>query len=214
MGPTGFAALSGATGVAIGAAMSIPAQRAMHGQPSWLVRPVALAVVTGATFAVLAARGLQPAAVIVGAALAAVGAPLAGIDLTERRLPSVLVAPLYPLLLTVTTIDAARVSNAVPLLRAVGGMSALFLFFLLVALVSGQLGAGDVRLAGALGCALAWQGWPSLVLGWLLGLICGAVAGLVMSLRAEHARRSSIPFGPALIAGALTAYLIQPGSLG
>lgn len=194
--------------------MSLPAQRAMHGQPSWLVRPAALAVVTGAMFAALAARDLEPAALIAGAMLAAAGAPLAGIDLTERRLPSVLVAPLYPLLLSVATVDGLWASDVVPLLRALGGMAVLFLFFLVVALASGQLGAGDVRLAGALGLALAWQGWPSLVLGWLLGLIYGAVAGVVVGLRREHSERSPVPFGPALITGALTAYLIQPGSLG
>lgn len=213
MGLTELALLSGATGAAVGAVTSIPSRRVMLRQPSRLVRPPAMAAVTGAMFAALAVRDLQPTGLLAGGLLAAVGVPLAAIDLAERRLPTLLVAPLYLLLLTTAAIDAALTNDAIPLARALGGMAALFLFFLVVALASGQLGAGDVRLAGALGLALAWQSWPTLVLGWLLGLAYGAVAGLVVSLQRERTRRSPVPFGPALIAGALTASLIQPASL-
>jgi leader peptidase (prepilin peptidase) / N-methyltransferase len=73
------------------------------------------------------------------------------------------------------------------------------------------LGAADVRLAGLLGLALAWQGWDTLLVGAVLGLCYGALTGATMILLRRACRHTLIPLGPALIAGAFTALLVPLG---
>ncbi|WP_418153411.1 prepilin peptidase [Actinoalloteichus caeruleus] len=165
-------------------------------------------VATTVLFALAAWRtdvGLELAAfsVFLGAA-----APLAIIDVCERRLPNRL---LIPTGLTVTSLlmgAAHRAGDWASLGRAAVASVVLFSAFLAVALISrGGLGAGDVRLAGLLGLLLGWSGWTVLVGGVLLGLGLGAAHGALVIL-AGGTRHSALPLGPALIAGAVTVLLL------
>jgi len=144
--------------------------------------------------------------------LAAAGIPLAAVDLIEHRLPHSLVLPLYPTLVGLFGLAALLDHDPARLLRAVLGMVTLLAFYLVIALLSrGGLGAGDVRLAGVLGLALAWHGWMALVSGTVLGLLCAAVSGAILVAVRRATRQTPIPFGPALIAGAFTALLVPLG---
>ena len=69
------------------------------------------------------------------------------------------------------------------------------------------MGFGDVKLAGVLGIYLGWLGWGSLVSGVFLGFLLGGVTGLALLAAGRATRKSSIPFGPYMLLGALTAIL-------
>jgi leader peptidase (prepilin peptidase)/N-methyltransferase len=75
-----------------------------------------------------------------------------------------------------------------------------------VALLPGDgLGFGDVKLAAVLGFLLGWFGWPTLLAGVVLPhLINGPVAIWLLVAR-RAGRRTALPFGPALLAGAALA---------
>lgn len=123
-------------------------------------------------------------------------APLTVADLRYRRLPDALTVPAYPLCGLALVVAALSGAGGGLVARAVAGG---FLFggaHLLVHLVSRRsLGAGDVKLAGVLGAALAAVGWAALVVG-------AAVAAVVTVLLAVRPRwrRHGVPHGPGLLA--------------
>jgi len=66
----------------------------------------------------------------------------------------------------------------------------------------------DVKLAGLLGLYLGWLGWSPLWVGTFAGFLLGGVAGsLLLALRRAD-RRTAIPFGPYMLAGALLALFV------
>ncbi len=145
-------------------------------------------------------------------ALAAVGVPLAAIDVVEQRLPHVLLLPSFPIVIALFTVAAVVQRDWAGIIRALIGMSALFAVFLSIVVASrGGMGAANARLAGLLGLGMAWHSWETLIVGTMLGLVCAAIvgAGLITTRRATP--RTPIPLGPALIAGALVAVLIPLG---
>ncbi len=86
-----------------------------------------------------------------------------------------------------------------------GGALGWTLFWLLAHLGDGQLGGGDVRLAGFIGL-LTGAAWviPALLLGMAAG---GVIAfGLIASGRAQMDQ--GFPYGPALSLGAMTILLL------
>jgi leader peptidase (prepilin peptidase)/N-methyltransferase len=163
-------------------------------------------------FGLLAWRvGVRPE-LLADSALAVVCVPLAAIDLVEKRMPARLLLPAYPSLAVLFGLAAAVEHNAAAMLRSCAGMAILVTFYLLIALTAqGALGAADVRLAGLLGLALAWQGWDTFLAGALLGLCYGALTGATMIVLRRACWHTLIPLGPALIAGAFTALLIPLG---
>ncbi len=166
-------------------------------------------VIAAALVGALAWRAPGVAQFAVSASVAAFGVPLAFVDARQRRLPNLLVLGLAG------SVGAAVVTTAVvnreagSLARAVAGAAVTAAFFLAVYfLAPGQLGGGDVKLAVPLGAALAWFGWQTLVLGSLLPWLAAAIAVAIMRF---GRRRTAIPMGPFLIAGALAAMLLANG---
>jgi leader peptidase (prepilin peptidase)/N-methyltransferase len=135
--------------------------------------------------------------------LAAIGVALAAIDVAVRRLPDRIVLPSYLVggaLLAVASRDWATA------LRAVVGMAALFCFYFALAWFRpGGMGYGDVKLAGLLGLYLGWLGWNTVLVGTFAGFTFGAVTGLALMALRRAGRRSALPFGPYMLAGALVA---------
>jgi leader peptidase (prepilin peptidase)/N-methyltransferase len=72
----------------------------------------------------------------------------------------------------------------------------------------GQLGGGDIKLAGLAGLMLGWLGWYTLLLGAALGFVLAAVASLALLAARRVTLRSAISFGPYLLAGTLVAILL------
>lgn len=64
------------------------------------------------------------------------------------------------------------------------------------------MGFGDVKLGGVLGLYLGWYGWEEAVVGGFAAFILGAVVGVVAIALFGATRKSMIPFGPFMLAGA------------
>lgn len=202
-----------ALGALLGAALRRPTRRLLHSHRDHpLIATPTLATGTAILFGLLAWRhGTRPD-LLADSALAAVAVPLAAIDTLEHRLPAGLTNPAYPAVVASLALAAAVDHNGAALLRALAGMTILFCSFLLIALASaGSLGAGDVRLAGLLGLALGWPAWTTLITGTGLGLLYGALTGATLITVRRGTRHTSIPLGPALLAGAFTALLLPTG---
>jgi len=165
-------------------------------------------LLTAAVFAALALRiGLQPE-LPAFLYLGAIGVALALIDLDTKRLPNVIVLPSYVVGLVLLTAAAVVSDQYDDLLRAVLGMAALYsLYFLLALIYPAGMGFGDVKLAGVLGLYLGWLGWAEVVSGGFLGFLFGGVIGLGLMAARRAGRKSQIPFGPFMLAGAFVAIL-------
>jgi leader peptidase (prepilin peptidase)/N-methyltransferase len=173
----------------------------------------AVELLTAAVFLVLALRIGLDAALPAFLYLGAIGVALAAIDLDVKRLPNAIVLPSYVVALVL--LGAAAVVNGEwsNLLRALLGMAALFLFyFLLVLVYPSGMGLGDVKLAGVLGLFLGYLGWAEVVTGGFLGFLFGGVVGGALMAMSKAGRKSKIPFGPFMLAGALAA-IVAGGAL-
>lgn len=163
---------------------------------------------TAAVLAILAARiGAEwelPAFLYLGA----IGVALALIDLDVKRLPNSIVLPSYGVALVMLAGAALIEGDLSPLIRAALGMAALFGFYFLLAFIyPAGMGFGDVKLAGVLGIFLGWLGWTEVVAGGFLGFLFGGVVGGALMAVRRAGRKSQIPFGPFMLAGAFVAIL-------
>jgi len=229
-----WAAVGMAAGTVIGAAMSGPVFRLSvpRGDPprtrcpacgapvprwlplrcrqcrSRLSTPLAIELATGAVLALLLGRfGGQPDMIALGF-LGALGVSLAAIDISVQRLPDALTLPAYPVLVILLTVAALIEHHAGALVRALAGSLVLASVYLVLAVLRpGQLGGGDIKLAGLAGLALGWLGWPAVVTGAALGFLLSAVVSLGLLAARRITLRSQICFGPFLLAGALIAAL-------
>jgi leader peptidase (prepilin peptidase)/N-methyltransferase len=140
--------------------------------------------------------------------LAASSVVLALIDLDTRRLPDVIVLPGYLFGLVLLGAAAALGAGWETLLRAGAGMLVLYGFYRLLRLLRPDgMGGGDVKVAGLVGLHLGWLGWGPLAVGGLAGFILGGAAGVYLLSLGRAKRRSTIPFGPWLLAGAWVGVL-------
>jgi leader peptidase (prepilin peptidase)/N-methyltransferase len=141
--------------------------------------------------------------------IGAVGWFVALIDAFERRIPNVVILPSYPITLALLVIASASEDEWYGLARGAIGMLALGAFYLVLALLRpGELGFGDVKLAGLLGLVLGWLGWRVLILGAFAGPALGAIGAIALFAARRVSGRTSFPFGPFLITGAFLAILI------
>lgn len=189
-------------GALIGASLTPAARHVAHRLPHRGLLLAVASTLTGTVFGLLAWRMNTLPALLGYSAFAALAVPLALVDAAEHRLPRSLVHSTYGasmlLLATAAVIDGdlARIG------RALAGLATCLVTFLLIGVLRpGDLGAGDVRLAGVVGWTLAWHSWPTLALG--------GVAFTVLSLALLAAtRRSHIPAGPPMLTGAVAALLL------
>lgn len=141
--------------------------------------------------------------------LVVVGLALAAVDAEEHRLPNKLTLPSYPVALGLLAI-AAFSAGWTHLVAALVGMGALWLLYALLFLISPSgIGWGDVKLAGVLGIYLGWLGAHSWVLGTFLGVLLGGLFALALVIGRRAGRKTMIPFGPFMIAGALIAVIVS-----
>jgi leader peptidase (prepilin peptidase)/N-methyltransferase len=146
-------------------------------------------------------------------AVAAVIAPFLGVllamalvDLEHRIIPNAVVYPALPVFaVAIVALDlAGRAANAldagIGFLVYGGGL-------LLIALIRpGGMGMGDVKLAALIGLVLGSQGLGVVGVAAALGILLGGLGGVV-ALAAGRSRKSALPFGPFLAAGAIAAAL-------
>ena len=126
------------------------------------------------------------------------GLLLALIDLRCLRLPDRLVGAVA--ILAGVPSAVLRPERIGPALVA-GGL--VLTAYLVVALLPrGGLGLGDVKLAAVLATILGFAGWPAVLVGLVVPHVINGPIALALLLTR---RGRPIPFGPALLAGALIA---------
>ena len=129
--------------------------------------------------------------------------PVVVIDLEHKLIPNVVTYPAAALALTFAILDDPS-RWWVPVTAGFG--AALFLFVLWVIKPAG-MGLGDVKLAVLLGAVLG----ASIIPAFFIAFAAGALLGLVLMARqGARARKTQIPFGPYLAAGALLALWVGP----
>lgn len=134
---------------------------------------------------------------------AAISIALTLIDLDTRRLPNAIVLPSYLVGGILFTLAAALGDEWPALLRAAVGMAALYIFYFVIRLIRPDgMGGGDVKLAGVVGMYLGWLGWGTLAVGAFAAFLLGGIFGIVLLALRRARRKSAIPFGPWMIAGA------------
>lgn len=127
---------------------------------------------------------------------------LSVIDARTHRLPNRWVLPGYPVLLGAFLVAATADAAWSALLRAAVGGALMFAFYLLLRAAGGGMGGGDVKLAGVLGLALGWSGWPALAVGAVAGFVLGGLYGALLLALRRAGRRTAVPFGPWMLLGA------------
>ncbi|MFJ9189550.1 prepilin peptidase [Streptomyces globisporus] len=176
--------------------------------PAYAPTTLAPLVTALACVALAAATGARPE---LGGwlVLAPVAVLLAVVDLRVHRLPDPLTLPLAAAAVLLLGGAALLPGHAGSWTSGLLGGLALGGFYLLLFLINPNgMGFGDVKLALALGVALGWYGWTVLFVGGFAGFLFGAAYGLALVLLRRAGRRTGIPFGPFMIAGALTGVLL------
>lgn len=137
-----------------------------------------------------------------GFALVLILVPLTFIDLDHRILPNKIT---YPAVVVAIVLVAAFRTDDLPEHLIAGAGAFLFLFAAAWFYPKG-MGVGDVKLAGVMGLFLGRDVAPALLVAFLLGTLVGLV---VMARKGiAQGRKTAIPFGPFLAAGALVGLYV------
>jgi leader peptidase (prepilin peptidase)/N-methyltransferase len=160
-------------------------------------------LLTGAAFAAVTAwQGLSwllPALLY----LVAISIALTFIDLDHKRLPNDIVLPSYLVVAALLALAAAGTGDWWPFARALISGAALYaVYFALMVVKPGGMGFGDVKLAFVLGMYLGWFGWGQVLFGTFAASLLGGVVGIGLIAARRAGRKTEIPYGPYMIAGA------------
>jgi leader peptidase (prepilin peptidase)/N-methyltransferase len=210
-----FVAACGVLGLVVGACLPAVARWAAAPDSvsarAWLTVPL-----VGALFALLAWRSGAVPVLATYLYLAAVGVALVMIDIAVHRLPDRLTYPSYPIVAALLTGASAVDGQWWDLARAAIGAVVLYgLYYAMAVAIPGGMGFGDVKLAGVLGAVLGWAGWAPLVVGAFLGFLYGGLVSAALLIARRASRTTRVPFGPFMVAGALTAVLVgEAGAAG
>jgi leader peptidase (prepilin peptidase) / N-methyltransferase len=166
-------------------------------------------LVTAALFAAAAVRYDDVWMLVAVAVFLALLFALSLIDLEHKILPNRIVYPsllAFPALLVVARLAGAPVD----LVHAAIGFVAYGGVMLLVAVVSPKgMGMGDVKLSALIGLVIGAIDLPSVAVAGGLAILLGGIAAVVALLMGKG-RKTAVPFGPFLAAGAALAVFWGP----
>jgi leader peptidase (prepilin peptidase) / N-methyltransferase len=132
---------------------------------------------------------------------------LSVIDIRHHRIPNVLVGPAV-LVSAGFVVVADLAGGHLDALRGLLGFLAYGVGLLIVALIAPKgMGMGDVKLAGLIGLALGSIGLGLVGVAAGAGILFGGV-GAIAALLLGADRKSSVPYGPFMAAGALLAVFV------
>jgi leader peptidase (prepilin peptidase) / N-methyltransferase len=142
--------------------------------------------------------------------LVAVAVPLTVTDIRQQRLPDRLTLPAYPAALALLGIAAIFIPNEhARFPHALIGLAVAAAFYLVLAVIyPAGIGFGDVKLSGVLGLYLGWFGARVFLAGLLGGFVLAAVFGVALIAAGRATRKTQVPFGPFMLAAAVTAILV------
>jgi leader peptidase (prepilin peptidase) / N-methyltransferase len=169
----------------------------------------AVELVTAALFVAAAIRFDDVWLLILSSTFLALLLALSLIDVAHKILPNRLV---YPALIWFPTfLVVARFAGAPVGLGDAGiGFLAYGGAMLVVALISPKgMGMGDVKLAALIGLVVGAVDLPSVGVAAGLAILLGG-AGAIVALAMGQGRKSAVPFGPFLAAGAALALFVGP----
>lgn len=167
----------------------------------------AVELLTGLLFVAAGWRwGVTPYLLAALAVLAG-GVAMVAIDLEHQRLPFALTAVVEGFVVVALVLELVVGTDgpAVGWVPTAGSVLLWLAVYGGVWLVSGGrgMGLGDVALAPVLGLALGWLGWGPSLVGLLGGFVIGALVGVGLLLTRRAGRRSRVPHGPFMVAGAV-----------
>jgi leader peptidase (prepilin peptidase)/N-methyltransferase len=137
--------------------------------------------------------------------LAAIAIVLAAIDLDVRRLPDKIVLPSYAVAVALLAPAVLAEHSWTAATRGLIAAGVLYAGYWLLAVVPKGIGGGDLKLAPLLGFYLGWLSWSSVAVGAFAGFLLGGLAGGLLLAFKRANRKTRIPFGPYMLAGALLA---------
>lgn len=124
-------------------------------------------------------------------------------DLDYRRIPDRILVPGIVGTSAFLTLGSFLDGDPWASLRGLAGGAAYFAVLLAVALAArGGFGFGDVKLGALLGLVLAHHSWSALLVGAFAAFALGGLAAVALLAARRVTRKSAIPFGPAMVAGA------------
>jgi leader peptidase (prepilin peptidase)/N-methyltransferase len=130
-------------------------------------------------------------------------------DLDHHRIPNKILLPGTVVGAALLGAGSAIDSELEAFARALAAGAAYFgLLFVIALIARGGFGFGDVKLAFFLGLFLGYQSWGVLFAGIALAFLIGGLVATGLLVTRRKGRRDAIPFGPALVAGALVAVAV------
>jgi prepilin peptidase CpaA len=134
-------------------------------------------------------------------ALGLASVPIVFTDLRAGRIPNWATVAVLTSGLAVSAVYEGSSGLLSAFAGAIAGLAVFIVFYL-----AGGMGGGDIKLMAACGAVVGFGGvLLSAVLTAILGAVI-AVGALVFS-RLRHERRRTIPYAPAIVAGALLTLL-------
>jgi len=163
----------------------------------------AVELCTGALFATIGWRFAPSPLLAALLVVAATGVALAVIDLDHQRLPFRITVPATGATVVLLGVDAVANGPGPVAVAAASAGAWLAVYGGTWLATSGRgMGLGDVVLAPLLGLSLGWLGWGPSLVGLLGGFLIGAAVGMALIGTGRAGRRSRIPHGPSMLAGA------------
>jgi leader peptidase (prepilin peptidase) / N-methyltransferase len=135
------------------------------------------------------------------------------IDAATRLLPNRITYLAFPAIALLLLVASLGMGDLGRLVRALAAAVAVGAFFLALVLISPRgMGMGNFKLAPTLGLAVGWLSLGAVAVGMFSAFLLGVLAGLGGILVLRLSRKSLVPFGPWLVAGALLGVLAVPAS--
>lgn len=142
------------------------------------------------------------------AAAVAILATLSVVDLRERRIPNAVVLPATAGALVWVLGVAAANADWTIFVRSLACGAAFFALLFVIAVISGGMGFGDVKLGAFIGAVTGRFGSGVTVGAALAGFLIGGLVAAVALLTLRRGRKEALPFGPSMAAGAVAALLV------
>jgi leader peptidase (prepilin peptidase) / N-methyltransferase len=140
----------------------------------------------------------------------AAAAPLLGyVDIRAHLLPDPVTLAASAVALIALVVACLATGHAATLLVSLGIGLVTSALLLVLALIGGGLGFGDVKLAFVLAATAAAVSVTGAVLWLVLAIAMGGLTALVLVLSRRRDRKAHLPFGPFLLAGWWLALIVE-----
>jgi leader peptidase (prepilin peptidase)/N-methyltransferase len=159
---------------------------------------------TGTSFAGVAIVYPRVYVIVMLCAFCAVMLAVGAIDLEHRIIPNKITYPAFPAFAVAIALGWAVGQDLDPVRACIGALAYGGAFLLIAVIAPRGLGMGDVKLTALIGLVMGSLGLRYVGVAAGAAILLGGVGG-ILALLAGRGRKSAIPFGPFLTAGALIA---------